>query len=175
MLSHFSRVQLCATPLFYSCSFQPSVLTSYLLSIMKPFLSFQLNFCSLFPPTLPAGFHSLHESTVSISHCQTFSRSFLPFYLIVKFLRDRIIFIFIHIIFILVCIAPATVIWTLKMTREMEPAWIIRIKLKSNVPEVRDRWAPGLDSWNLSDGVKFKLCYHPDTPRAKLVAEAELR
>ena len=40
--------------------------------------------------------------------------------------------------------------------------------------EVADRWASGLDSWCLSGGVKFKLCSHPDTPRTKLVAEAEL-
>ena len=40
--------------------------------------------------------------------------------------------------------------------------------------EVADRWASGLDSWCLSGGVKFKLCSHPDTPRAKPVAEAEL-
>ena len=37
---------------------------------------------------------------------------------------------------------------------------------------VGDRWAPGLDSWCLSSGVKLKLCSHPDTPRTKLVAEA---
>ena len=35
--------------------------------------------------------------------------------------------------------------------------------------EVGDRWAPGLDSWCLSSGVKLKLCSHPDTPRTKLV------
>ena len=40
--------------------------------------------------------------------------------------------------------------------------------------EVGDRWAPGLDSWCLSSGVRLKLCSHPDTPRTKLVAEAEL-
>ena len=40
--------------------------------------------------------------------------------------------------------------------------------------EVRDREASGLDSWCLSGGVKFKLCSHPNTPRAKPVAEAEL-
>ena len=40
--------------------------------------------------------------------------------------------------------------------------------------EVADRWASGLDSWCLSGGVKFKLCSHPDTPRTKLVAKAEL-
>ena len=33
---------------------------------------------------------------------------------------------------------------------------------------------PGLDTWSLSSGVKLKLCSHPDTPRTKLVAEAEL-
>ena len=33
---------------------------------------------------------------------------------------------------------------------------------------------PGLHSWGLSSGVKFKLCSHPDTPRTKLPAEAEL-
>ena len=40
--------------------------------------------------------------------------------------------------------------------------------------EVADRWASGLDSWCLSGGVKFKLYSHPDTPRTKLVAKAEL-
>ena len=40
--------------------------------------------------------------------------------------------------------------------------------------EIGDTWTPGLDSWCLSSGVKFKLCSHPDTPRTKLVAEAEL-
>ena len=40
--------------------------------------------------------------------------------------------------------------------------------------EVGDRWAPGLDSWCLSSGVKLKLCSHPGTPKTKLVAEAEL-
>ena len=40
--------------------------------------------------------------------------------------------------------------------------------------EVGDTWGPGLDSWGLSSGVKLKLCSHPDTPRTKLVAEAEL-
>ena len=34
--------------------------------------------------------------------------------------------------------------------------------------------APGLDSWCLSSGLKLKLCFHPDTPRTKLVAETEL-
>ena len=42
-----------------------------------------------------------------------------------------------------------------------------------SITEVGDRWAPGLDSWCLSSGVKFKLCSHPDTPRTKLMAEAE--
>ena len=36
------------------------------------------------------------------------------------------------------------------------------------------RWAPGLDTWCLSTGVKFKLCSHPDTSRTKLVAKTEL-
>ena len=40
--------------------------------------------------------------------------------------------------------------------------------------EVGDRWAPGLHRWCLSSGVKVKLCSPPDTPRTKLVAEAEL-
>ena len=40
--------------------------------------------------------------------------------------------------------------------------------------EVGNRCAPGLDSWYLSSGVKLKLCSHPDTPRTKLVVEAEL-
>ena len=40
--------------------------------------------------------------------------------------------------------------------------------------EVRDRCAPGLDSWCSSSGVKLKLCSHPDTPRTKLVAKIEL-
>ena len=40
--------------------------------------------------------------------------------------------------------------------------------------EVGDRWAPGLDSGCLSSGAKLKLCSHPDTPRTKVVAEAEL-
>ena len=40
--------------------------------------------------------------------------------------------------------------------------------------EVGNRCAPGLDSWYLSSGVKVKLCSHPDTPRTKLVVEAEL-
>ena len=34
--------------------------------------------------------------------------------------------------------------------------------------------APGLDNWCLSSGLKLKLCFHPDTPRTKLVAETEL-
>ena len=38
----------------------------------------------------------------------------------------------------------------------------------------RDRWAPGLDSWCLSSGLKLKLCSHPAAPRTKLEAEAEL-
>ena len=33
---------------------------------------------------------------------------------------------------------------------------------------------PGLHSWGLSSGVKFKLCSQPDTPRTNLPAEAEL-
>ena len=33
---------------------------------------------------------------------------------------------------------------------------------------------PGLHSWGLSSGVKFKLCSHPDTPGTKLVAKAEI-
>ena len=37
--------------------------------------------------------------------------------------------------------------------------------------EVGDRWAPGLDSWYSSSGIKLKLCSHLDTPRTKLVAE----
>ena len=36
------------------------------------------------------------------------------------------------------------------------------------------RWAPGLDTWCLSTGVKFKPCSHPDTSRTKLVAKTEL-
>ena len=38
-----------------------------------------------------------------------------------------------------------------------------------------DRWAPGLDNWCLSNGVKLKFSSHPDTPRIKLEAEAGLR
>ena len=40
--------------------------------------------------------------------------------------------------------------------------------------EVENRRAPRLDSWYLSSGVKLKLCSHSDSPRTKLVAEAEL-
>jgi len=39
---------------------------------------------------------------------------------------------------------------------------------------VRDRWASGLDLWGSSNGIKLKLCSHPDTLRTKLVAQAEL-
>ena len=42
------------------------------------------------------------------------------------------------------------------------------------ITEVGDRWAPGMDSWCLSNGLKLKLCSQPDTPKTKLVAEAEL-
>ena len=40
--------------------------------------------------------------------------------------------------------------------------------------EVGDRWAPEPDTWGLSSGATRKLWSHPDAPRTKLVAEAEL-
>lgn len=88
--------------LFHSCSFRPSVLTSYLLSIMKH-LSFQLNFCSLFPPTLPAGFYSLWMRAQQVSHtARLFPGSFFSFLPDCKVLEG-----WNHIISILlVCTAP---------------------------------------------------------------------
>ena len=47
-----------------------------------------------------------------------------------------------------------------------------RIRHKLSITEVGDRWAPVLDRY-LSNGLKLKFCSHPDTPRTKLVAEAE--
>ena len=57
---------------------------------------------------------------------------------------------------------------------ELEQILILILTFGRVLREVRDREASGLDSWYLSGGVKFKLCSHPDTPRAKPVAEAEL-
>ena len=57
---------------------------------------------------------------------------------------------------------------------ELEQILILILPFGRVPSEVRDREASGLDSWCLSGGVKFKLCSHPNTPRAKPVAEAEL-
>ena len=57
---------------------------------------------------------------------------------------------------------------------ELEQILILILTFGRVPSEVRDREASGLDSWCLSGGVNFKLCSHPDTPRAKPVAEAEL-
>ena len=57
------------------------------------------------------------------------------------------------------------------------PKWILSPPHRfpeGPITGVGDRWAPGLDSWYLSSGIKFKLCSHPDTPRTELMAEAEL-
>ena len=56
----------------------------------------------------------------------------------------------------------------------MLPIQLTHEQCRVLVIEVGDRWAPGLDSWCLSSGVKLNLCSHPDTLRTKLVAEAEL-
>ena len=57
---------------------------------------------------------------------------------------------------------------------ELEQILILILTFGRVPNEVRDREASGLDSWCLSGGVKFKLCSHLDTPRAKPMAEAEL-
>ena len=43
----------------------------------------------------------------------------------------------------------------------------------SSLSGVGGGWASGLDSWYLSSGIKLKLCFSPDAPRTKLMAETK--
>ena len=66
--------------------------------------------------------------------------------------------------------------WLLRNIRDLA-SWAHPCALKSGSQreiEAGDRWFPGPYSWCLWSGVKRKLWSHAETPRTKLVAEAEL-
>lgn len=109
--------------IFIPVPFTPSALTSYLLYMVKPFLSFQPNSCPHFSYRIPLSVWQ-HSEYLTLPD---FFQTLLPSLPDCKVLEGEN-----HIFFVLlVQTAPAIVLWTLQTTCEIELTWIVRTNFKS--------------------------------------------